>query len=1404
MKISKVDHIKVAVANDGQNTTAGILYIDPDKSGKIQNKEEHIQKRITAAQSLFAIYNPIKNKKVFNNVQIDLISFCNVGFKTALKNKRSDFNGFVADVKKTIESKKSKCRYEFSADAKDIEKISRQLRGIYAKEEYKSIISGVIAKSLGIKDVKCPDVIDNRAHWDDFVMLIYEDYTREKVLRNAKKSLNNQNLVIQYDAEDNTLKPAVICAASSRKTREKEGLRRFLILYANLDDSKRNEIRIKLRRLVNLYFYGMDEVPRTERLDVWGEHSNRRKTVKKYVEPVIVEKNGKFGPTKKLSVASTRERIREQNAKDYRRSMTTVNGDEKSLFFSDTLINEFWIHHIESDIERITSNVDIDKQYKLELGYLSEKVWKGIINYICIKYIAIGKALYHFGMNDLVSDSEHAKLGCIVSDKVTGITSFDYEQIKAEENLQREIAVYVAFAVNNLSTSTVMQGEKNEDILTMSEDSIRKIYKPKVRRNVLQFFGGESEWNKVGSPFYGEEAKDEKDIELLLEFKKALYSVRNESFHYHTLVDSNLSPVNELITAMFEYDSNRASKIQRDKFYSNNLHMFYSINDIKGLVEKLYSEYSIRASQVPSFNSVFTRNSFEEYVRNDLKINATVEPEDKEKWLGSLYYVFKEIYYNDFLQNNNLKHIFVESVRKLAPRESQRGDEKAIENFRERIKEIDSSNPSFSFAQICQIIMTEQNLQNSGNQRGRSSKTNKEVPAIYKHYKMLLFKSLRNAFADYVKTDKYAFLSKPVKQAELAKEEFLPDLRVNMFSDLSALVKDNSVLQNWYILCRLLAPKQQNLLAGTFRHYIQYSEDVARRANQTNNPLSDSKTVDRKYIKDVIRIIDMCIQISGGTSNNVMDYFDDEDAFADYVLRYYDIGKEYSDSNLTSAAKLRSYCNSELSNGQKVGLFYDGENPILNRNIVLAKLYGADNLIYKITDKISTDDIESYYRQSARIAEYRKNGKSLNDAMQRQIKAYQEIKNKVELRDVVDYSEIVNELQGQLINWSYLRERDFMYFQLGFHYNCLQNADCEKPQDYIRINTDDKIIEGAILYQIAAIYTYGLPIFIYKNGICPTNGNVQTSVKVKDFINYTKGSISTVDKYSEANDLGLYFDAGYEVFGVLEEQQNITDLRNYIDHFHYYARQDRSLLDIFSEVFDRFFTYDMKYQKNVINLIYNILLAHFVDAEFAFENDPTKRLKKNVGRKTDTTKDMATIRISKKGGARADSFTYKFEDGSSIEMPAKSKEYVREVIKLLYYPNIDAISDDMIKETETKSRSAKNSKRKNDKKSKSDDKSSNTKSKNESSMLDVEVKIPATADTATVKSSGPYKKGDIVEGKVVYVDKKGRFVTLDLTDKVNKSSFKPGDKKYKYGDIVKVRIKNYNSHLKQYDSTVVG
>lgn len=1391
MKITKVDHIKTAVANDGQKGTTGILYVDPDRPGKIKDKEKHIEERVSAAKSLFAIFNPVKNRKAFRHNQIDLISFGNAGFKTALRNGRKDAPGFVADIKKTIDSRKGKCKYEFSANTEDIGKIMKQLRGIYSKSEYMNVISELLTVSLDIKDLKQCDNLQNETVWENFVSFIYEDYNREKVLKNVKKSLNNQNLVIQYDSEDGTFKPAIINAASSRKSREKEGLRRFLIMYADLDDSKRNELRIKLRRLVNLYFYGIDEVPRTEEVDVWAEHSNRRKIEKKYAEPIIIEKNGRFGPTKKLNIASTKDRIRQQNIKDYRRSMTVVNGEEKPLFFSDALINEFWIHHIESDVERLTSNIDIDKQYKLELGYLSEKVWKGIINYICTKYIAIGKALYHFGMRDLFSEQSEVDLGCILVDKAYGITSFDYEQIKAEENLQREMAVYVAFAVNNLATATVSLGEKNEDLLTMKEDSVRRVLKPNIRRNVLQFFGGMSEWNKEGSPFNGSEINDDRDINLLMNVKDALYAVRNESFHYHTMVPADSMKESKLIADMFDYDSVRASKIQRDKLYSNNLHMFYCADDIAHFAGNLYSKYAPRASQVPSFNRIFTRNGFEEYIRNELCIKSNLEPDNKDKWISSLYYVCKEIYYNGFLQSANLKRSFLDSVNRLTPRENQKGDEKAIENFKERIREIDSSDSEFSLAQICQIIMTEQNLQNGGNQRVRSAKTEKDSPAIYKHYKMLLFKALKNIFTQYIKSDEYSFLMTPKLQPEIAREDFLTELSVNMYSDLANMVKDKPILQNWYVLCRLLAPKQQNLLVGTFRHYIQYSEDIARRAKQTDNPLLENKNVDREYLLDVIRIIDMCIQISGITSNNVSDYFDSEDAFAEHILRYYDIGSEYADSDLSPAAKLRAYCNSELYEGQKAGLFYDGENPILNRNIILSKLYGADNLIYKIVDRVSTKDLVQYYRQSVKIDGYRKSDEPMNDVLQRNIKAYQEIKNKVELRDVVDYAEIANELQGQLINWSYLRERDFMYFQLGFHYNCLHNDDCEKPEDYRCLKADDKIINGAILYQIAAIHTYGLPVYVYKDGLCASKkANVQTSDKIKDFIEFTKGSAGVEDP-------GYYFDAGYELFGVLAEQDNVIKLRNYIDHFHYYAKQDRSLLDIYSEVFDRFFSYDMKYQKNVVNLMYNILLSHLVDVEFIFESDASKILKKSIGKNKDVVKDMATIRVSRKNGARSEMFTYRFSDGSSLEIPAKNKEYVRNIIKLIYYPDIDAVSEDMIRESDTKSNPSTKggivAKKGQDKFDKAGNPTKKTYKLNE--------ERPSTSISDIIQ--GKYNNGDIVQGKVVYVDKKGRFVTIELSDKANKASFKPGDKKYKYGDIVKVCIKRYDINRKSYESTVI-
>lgn len=57
--------------------------------------------------------------------------------------------------------------------------------------------------------------------------------------------------------------------------------------------------------------------------------------------------------------------------------------------------------------------------------------------------------------------------------------------------------------------------------------------------------------------------------------------------------------------------------------------------------------------------------------------------------------------------------------------------------------------------------------------------------------------------------------------------------------------------------------------------------------------------------------------------------------------------------------------------------------------------------------------------------------------------------------------------------------------------------------------------------------------------------------------------------------ISIYF-AGLKLFENISEHDECVKLRGYIEHFEYFAKSDRSMLDIYSEVFDRFFSYDNK------------------------------------------------------------------------------------------------------------------------------------------------------------------------------------------------------------------------------------
>ena len=1098
---------------------------------------------------------------------------------------------------------------------------------------------------------------------------------KEKYKKDVKKSIENQNMLVQ--PMESELGEMVIALSMvkdeqdqkadsenvlSRKGREKTAFRRFLSDYADLDVNKRNEMLRKIRRIVIAYFYGpelLDDTIQSD-FDVWDDHKKRQEDQSRFIEHgfpnISPDKKDENKAIIEENYKTLKENIRKRNIDSYRMVNSYVSSlssvQKEKLFFADQDINDFWIHHIENEVERIygkEKRLNKNNTYKLCKGYISEKVWKGIINYICVKYIAIGKVVYNMAMEDLTEDGDE-NLGIISPMYKDGISSFDYEMIKAEERLQRETAVYVSSAINYFFSATVDRGEDVEkyDIA----DEIEKIKKlPNIKRNILQFFGGNSRWNKLDLTQYSSDAPEEY---MWLQIQKILYSMRNESFHFKT---KNIKTDwdKKLISDMFEFDSSSCSRAEADKFYSNNIPMFYSSSDIEKLMHKLYDKYVFRASQVPAFNTVFVRKTFPTFISEKLGIKQVYSDKELVQFQSALYYLLKEVYYNAFLSDGNAKELFLAAVKSM-----DENDEKhkfAVKDFKRRIREITTSG-NYSLSEICQIIMTEQNQQNDKWMKKRTLKGKVKVPDGYQHYKILLFEGLMNAFVSYLKKnpDMFGFINSPSIREMPAIESFLPDYKTDK--------SDNAELQKWYIMGRLLYPKQINQLAGCIRNYIQYKWDIERRAADTGNELKVSNDLcDR--LEKALQVVEICNKLSGIISHDVKDYFDDEDDYAGYLSNFLDYEAEMKDFDISPAGKLKNFCFNlpkDEDDPTAIGIYYDEKNPIPNRNIVLSKIFGAGEIIADALkdNKVSLSEIREYYSSKDELTEYRKTGEFKNIEEIKKIKKYQELKNHVELRDIVEYAEVINELQGQLINWTYLRERDLLYFQLGFHYNCLLN-DSYKPNDYKKIVAEDKTINNAILHQIASLYINGIYLYTSDNGVYTAQKDSSTGGNIRVFFDYCK------NVFTEYKDILTVYSAGLELFETIKEHEEIINLRNYIDHSKYFSMNPKnnlghSMIDIYSEIFDRFFTYDLKYHKNVPNVLYNIFMTHFVDLSISFSTG-TKMVQKGNKKHPAEYKDRATLKINK---VKSEPFTYNLPN-EKVKCPAKSETFMRNMIKILYY-----------------------------------------------------------------------------------------------------------------------------------------
>lgn len=494
----------------------------------------------------------------------------------------------------------------------------------------------------------------------------------------------------------------------------------------------------------------------------------------------------------------------------------------------------------------------------------------------------------------------------------------------------------------------------------------------------------------------------------------------------------------------------------------------------------------------------------------------------------------------------------------------------------------------------------------------------------------------------YIKnTKELEFVFHPVKKPlEVSADEFLPDWSSAKYDTLISEVKNSPELQKWYIVGKFMNARTLNLLVGSMRSYLQYVNDIQKRAAGLGEQQLHLFAENCESVKKWIQVLEVCLILSARISNEFTDYFKDEEAYASYLKRYIDFGDQAMPSDYSALLA--------FSNEDKIDLYVDTSNPKVNRNIIQAKLYAPDMVLNKVVKKISRDECRKFNEKKEQIFQFKNMGNAVSWEEQQKILEYQKLKNRVELRDLSEYGELINELLGQLINWSYLRERDLLYFQLGFHYSCLMN-ESEKPDVYKTIRSDETTIENAVLYQIIAMYINGYPVYVPEKGKLKakykTGGAGQ---KIGAFCRWA----STV----EQKEYELY-NAGLELFEVVNEHDNIIDLRNKIDHFKYYQGND-SILSLYGEIFDRFFTYDMKYRKNVLNHLQNILLRHKVVIKPIISKD-----KKEVGE--GITKDRAAFLLDE---ISSDRFTYKVKEGE-WKIDAKDRLYLETVRDILYFPS---------------------------------------------------------------------------------------------------------------------------------------
>lgn len=1261
MKISKVNQRRTAVAvNNVSKSIDGILYVSPVK----KDRDGKLQKVITPTdvvvdeliKNSVRLYSPFNSKKINIDKRFKAITRilkqCYINFvKNYVKESAIDNNNMSFNPNpKYISDKRVRISIDLKIPQQDI---IEAIVNCTLRRSLKRNIS-IKLKSGEIKVFYVPDLVKNSIKiycLDDSKELqasemlemyalfsfMYEDCYKEKHKKSMILAIDNQKTKVKV-VDVNGSKLLKLSVAASKK----KPLWDFMVEYANADNSVQDEMLRNIKRLIVLFVCRIDnydQISSENNLDIWSwkGYGIQQNQLFISIQDDLLEKYEYILPNQ----------LRKANMEHYIKAVEKL-GDDTS---------KFWFQHFENTIENLFSKKSKRTIDRTKSSYLCEYLWKDFFAYIATKFTEFGKGVYHFTIVDKLEDVKNEKIdnaiefGVVSSRYNLGISSFDYERITAEEELERNIATYTTFATNVFAKAVVYNEyrtakQANSDVLIYEDKLFNnpKVIRKDAVKRILQYWGGESRWLSE---------LDKLEVSsLCIDIKKHLSAIRNSSVHYTAKTINKVKSDNTQITNLFKRDCDDIKNIYAGRYYSNNVWMFYKVEDINKLISFLYNN-DTQITQVPAFNNIIKTkdipNIIQEVIHQEA-INKIVELEQKEQYRLCLYFMLKEIYYNSFIKRSELKNEFVQYVIKWHDKEN----EFAIRSFRTRVTSINGDD--MSLGDICQTIMTDYNLQNQGNKSIKSAEQQKEledngIKGSYRHFPLLLYKALRELFIIFLKNNEnLLFIHNPtLNKDNIELSLFQSKISdVNLYMTLKEKVKENSSLLDWYVLAHFLMPKQLNYLKGDIKNYIQFINNIDKRAESVKNNKAIDTQEKSQYYKAVVSILDFSLQYIGRVSNVITDYFDNENEYAEFLSKFVDFGG-------TTQIDMKAFCQEKIktkNNEKVIGLYCDEINPIMNRNIAYVKMYSSDEILSKIYTLVTKKDIENYYNEKDNLSDVFNSGVCQNESQQVELIKFQQLKNHIELTEVSIYTDILNDFMAQLISWAYLRERDLMYFQLGIHYIRLFYNDKALDDKFYKLyGKNINIKKGALLYQIVAMYSRELFIYtVDKNGI---------AIKAEKQGSTGPSILAFVKEYcNESMKIAQTYSMGIKLFENINRHEQISGLRNDIAHIRYMSTTEKSIMDIISEVHSSFFTYDKKLKKSISFIFKNILMKYGVVTELSFSNKDEELLQ-------DIDKTFNQISISK---LYSDKYTYKLQE-EIINIEIRNDNFLKQLKKLLELSN---------------------------------------------------------------------------------------------------------------------------------------